>query len=107
MLSVLGSSNGVTRRRILQAGTLAGLGGLALPGLWAAEESSRKPGDETSPGPPGVAARAKHIIVIYLLGGAATQDMFDLKPDAPTGVKSEFKPIATSAPGISLCEHLP
>jgi hypothetical protein len=33
--------------------------------------------------------------------------MFDLKPDAPAGIRSEFKPIATSSPGITLCEHLP
>ena len=33
--------------------------------------------------------------------------MFDLKPDAPEGIRSEFKPIATSAPGIQVCELLP
>ena len=33
--------------------------------------------------------------------------MFDLKPDAPTGIRSEFKPIASNVPGIMLCEHLP
>jgi hypothetical protein len=33
--------------------------------------------------------------------------MWDLKPDAPVGVKSEFKPIDTSAPGVRICEHLP
>ena len=33
--------------------------------------------------------------------------MFDLKPHAPGGVGGEFKPIATSAPGIEICELLP
>ncbi|MBX9582271.1 MAG: DUF1501 domain-containing protein, partial [Gemmataceae bacterium] len=42
-----------------------------------------------------------------LLGGAATQDMWDLKPDAPAEVRGEFRPIDTSAPGIRVCEHLP
>src|SRR5262249_26605717 len=51
--------------------------------------------------------KAKHVIVLYLLGGAATQDMFDLKPSAATGVRSEFKPVATSAKGVQICEHLP
>jgi hypothetical protein len=96
MLTVLGSRRpDMTRRQILQAGTLTGLGGLTLPGLWKAEASTTLP------------AKAKHVVVIYLLGGAATQDMYDLKPDAPTGVKSEFKPIATSAPGIRICDQMP
>src|SRR5207247_1150398 len=78
------------------AGALSLLGGLNLPTLLGAEASR-----------PGHTGKAKHVICLYLLGGAATQDMFDLKPDAPSGVKSEFKPIATSAPGVQVCEHLP
>src|SRR5262249_52343807 len=35
------------------------------------------------------------------------QDMFDLKPEAPAGIRSEFRPVPTSAPGVSVCEHLP
>ena len=46
-------------------------------------------------------------MLIYLQGGPPTQDMFDLKPHAPAGIKSEFKPIATSAPGVEVCELLP
>lgn len=45
--------------------------------------------------------------MLYLLGGAATQDMFDLKPDAPSDIRGEFKPIPTSAAGVRICEHLP
>jgi hypothetical protein len=30
-----------------------------------------------------------------------------MKPDAPIGVRSEFRPIATTVPGLSFCEHLP
>lgn len=33
--------------------------------------------------------------------------MFDLKPHAPAEVRGEFKPIATTAPGIEISEHLP
>jgi hypothetical protein len=51
--------------------------------------------------------RAKSVVLIYLQGGPPTQDMYDLKPDAPEGIRSEFKPIATSAPGIEVCELLP
>ena len=34
-------------------------------------------------------------------------DMFDLKPDAPDDIRGEFRPIATSLPGLQICEHLP
>ena len=40
-------------------------------------------------------------------GGPATIDMWDLKPDAPEDIRGEFKPIATAAPGVAICEHLP
>ena len=45
--------------------------------------------------------------MIYLTGGPAHQDTFDLKPDAPDGIRGEFKPIATRLPGVQICEHLP
>ncbi len=45
--------------------------------------------------------------MLYLLGGAPTQDMVDLKPSAASEIRGEFRPIATSAPGIRICEHLP
>src|SRR5687767_2782733 len=101
MLTVLGSPrracDGLTRRETLQAGALSLLGGFGLPQLLQAEESrrTRRPG------------RAKNVIVLYLLGGAATQDMIDLKPDAPVEVRGEFRPISTNVPGIQICEHLP
>jgi hypothetical protein len=100
MLRLLGSPrrccDGLTRREALQAGTLAALGGLSLPQLLAAETVAR-------PQP----AKAKNVIVLYLLGGAATQDMYDLKPNAPAEVRGEFKPIPTTVPGLQVCEHLP
>jgi hypothetical protein len=45
--------------------------------------------------------------MVYLSGGLAHQDTFDLKTDAPVGVRGEFKPIATSVPGIFFGELLP
>jgi hypothetical protein len=97
MLSLLGNPKhvctGWTRRETLRAGALGLLGGLNLPTLLGAENA--RPG------------KARHVIVLYLLGGAPTQDMFDLKPNAPAEVRGEFRPIATSAPGVQVCEHLP
>jgi hypothetical protein len=49
----------------------------------------------------------KAVIMIYMPGGPPHQDMYDLKPDAPTEVRGEFKPIKTSVPGIEICEMLP
>lgn len=103
MITMLGSPrrccDGVTRRETLKAGALGVLGGaFHLPALLHAEE--RRPARAR-------AGKAKSVIVLYLMGGAATQDMFDLKPDAPVDIRSEFKPIATSAGGIRICEHLP
>jgi hypothetical protein len=84
---------GLTRREVIAAGALSLLGGpLLRPALDAA---------------PARSAKAKSVLFLFLHGGAPTQDMFDLKPDAPAEVRGEFKPIATSAPGIHICEHLP
>src|SRR5262249_1257275 len=48
-----------------------------------------------------------NVIVLFLMGGAASQDMYDLKPNAPAQIRGEFKPAATCVPGIQICEHLP
>lgn len=103
MLTMLGSPrrccDGLTRRETLKAGALSLLGGaFNLPRLLALEQN--KP----SLARPG---KARSVILLYLLGGAATQDMFDLKPEAPSGIRSEFRPIDTNVPGIRICEHLP
>ncbi len=101
MLTMLGSArrtaNGITRREALKAGSLAALGGMALPQLLQANEARGS----------GRAGKAKSVILLYLLGGAATQDMIDLKPTGPTETRGEFRPISTNVPGIQFCEHLP
>src|SRR5436190_1743850 len=98
MLTIQGSSSkfcdGVSRRNFLRIGAL-GLGGLALPQLFQAEAAS------------GIRKSHKAIIMIYLPGGPPHQDTFDLKLDAPSEIRGEFKPIRTNVPGIEICEHLP
>lgn len=56
---------------------------------------------------PAPIRRAKSIILIYLPGGLAQHDSFDLKPDAPDSIRGEFRPIATEVSGIDICELLP
>src|SRR5689334_6423841 len=53
------------------------------------------------------AASAGSTILFFLSGGASHIDTWDLKPDAPEQYRGPFRPIATSAPGVRLCEHLP
>src|SRR5437868_1706269 len=45
-------------------------------------------------------------ILLWQSGGCPHQDTFDLKPNAPSEVRGEFKPISTNVPGIQICEHL-
>lgn len=86
--------DGISRRSFLKIGAL-GMGGLALPELLRAESQS------------GIGKSHKSIIMIYLPGGPPHQDMFDLKLDAPSEIRGEFKPISTRIPGVQICEHLP
>lgn len=97
MLTILGTParycDGISRRSFLQVGTLA-LGGLTLPDLLRAEAAR---GQKSH----------KSVIMIYLSGGMAHQDTFDLKPQAPPEIRGEFRPIPTRVPGIQYCELLP
>src|SRR5438445_13545140 len=71
-----------------------GLGALTLPSLLQARETR-------------TAGRSKSCILLYLWGGPPQQDMWDMKPDAPEGIRSLFRPIQTNVPGIQVCDHLP
>ena len=51
--------------------------------------------------------RARSCIVLFMFGAPAHQDTWDLKPRAPAEVRGEFSPIASSVPGITVCEHMP
>jgi hypothetical protein len=84
----------ITRRTAIQAGAigLLGLGMDHLSGLRALADSRTK---------------GKACIYIFLSGGLAQQDSFDLKPGAAVEYRGEFRPIATRTPGIQICEHLP
>ena len=98
---VTGFCDGVSRRSFLSIGALA-LGGLSMPQLLRAAETSAATTTIKSGG-----LGHKAIIMIYMPGGPPHQDMYDLKPDAPSEVRGEFKPIKTAVPGIEICEMLP
>jgi len=86
--------DGVSRRDALKIGAL-GLGGLSLQQLLAAEAAA------------GIQKSQKSIIMIYMCGAPAHQDMYDMKMDAPSEIRGEYRPIDTSVPGLQICEHLP
>ncbi|MBA4065189.1 MAG: hypothetical protein C0501_16040 [Isosphaera sp.] len=77
-----------SRRDVLRVGTVSVL----APGLAAG--GSRPP-------------QAKAVILLFMDGGPSHIDLFDLKPDAPAEVRGPFAPIATTVPGVRVCEHLP
>ena len=93
---------GFNRRNFLRIGAGAGLLGLSLPELLKLEAHAAAKRNGVS-----ASKKADSIIMVWLAGGPATIDMWDLKPDAPEGIRGEFKPINTSAAGIQISEHLP
>lgn len=91
----------IGRRSVLRVGAV-GLLGLGLPALLRAEGLARSTDAGASRAP-----RVKSVILFFLEGGPAHQDLWDMKPDAPGQIRGEFAPIATSLPGVQFCEHLP
>ena len=51
--------------------------------------------------------RINSCILIFYYGGPSHLDTLDPKPDAPAEVRGEYRTIATSVPGVRICEHLP
>ncbi len=101
MLNVFGAMqsplcDGYSRRHFLR------IGGFGMAGLSLADLLRLKARGEVR-----AEARGKSVIMIYLPGGPSHIDMYDMKPDAPTEYRGEFKPIHTNVSGIDLCEHMP
>src|SRR5258708_24318162 len=91
--------DGLTRRDMLRAGSLGFLG-LSLPDLLRTQQMQAA---EKRP----ASRKAKACIVLFLMGGPPQHSTWDPKPDAPAEIRGEFKPIATSVPGLQVCELMP
>jgi len=92
-------SSHVNRRQALQIG-YAGALGLGMSSLMPVAATAKADRGE-------LPRRAKNLIVIFLTGAPSHHDTFDMKPDAPTDVRGDFKAIDTTVPGFQVCEHLP
>ena len=91
-----------SRRAAVQAGAV-GLLGLGMNHLQALRGVAETGGTASD----GTTAYRRKCIYIFLSGGLAQHDSFDMKPDQPDSIRGEFQPIATSVPGIEICEMLP
>lgn len=100
MLTIFGGKtrfcDGVTRRSFLKAGAFAfpAAAGFTLADVLRAEAATGR-------------KQHKALINIFLAGGPPHQDMWDLKMDAPSDIRGEFKPIPTNLPGLQICEVFP
>ena len=87
------------RRQALQLGGAAMLG-WAVPGLLRDRQAGASAWETPIP-------QIKSLVLVFLNGGLSHIDSFDIKPEAPQGVRSDFSPIATALPGIQFSQHVP
>jgi hypothetical protein len=85
--------NQISRRHLLKVGGM-GLLGLTMPKILASERK----------GPP---ARAKSVIFLYQFGGPSHLETFDMKPEAPQGIRGFHTAISSNVPGIQVSDRLP
>jgi hypothetical protein len=89
----------LSRRAALRIGGL-GMLGLTMPKLLRAEENLKAANK-------ALKARAKAVIFLFQWGGPSHLETFDMKPDAPEGIRGQHKAIASNVPGIQVNERLP
>jgi len=104
MLTIYGRKtrfcDGVSRRSFLKIGGFAfgSMAGLTLPDLYRAEAAPIRNRQSA------IRNRHQAVIHVFLAGGPPHQDLWDLKTDAPSAIRGEFKPIATNVAGLQICE---
>jgi hypothetical protein len=85
-----GSTDHVVSRRAFLGGVAGAVGALSVAPLRAAQQLQKA---------------QKRVVVIFLAGGASQLETWDPKPGTDTG--GPFQTIATSVPGVHICELLP
>ena len=99
MLSIFGQQAGSRRWSRREWMRVGGLNAFGLSAGQLAELQAAAPNSK--------AKRPKSCVFLFLFGGPSQIDLWDMKPNAPTNIRGEFKPVSTSVPGIQVCEHLP
>lgn len=94
-------ASGLTRKEFLQVG-FSGMLGLGLTDLISGRQARGE--SENSSAPFG---KAKSVILVFLTGAPSHQDIWDLKPEAPVGIRGDYLPIDTNVPGIQIGPHVP
>lgn len=87
----------LSRRSLLRVGGM-GLFGMTLPNILAAEEAVKVQKR---------IAKAKSVIFLFQWGGPSHLETFDMKPDAPSGIRGFHTPMASKADGIQVNSLLP
>jgi len=108
MLTIFGKAgrycDGISRRSFLSIGGLTfGAGTFGFPGLGLAEILRT----ESSQSKQRTGLGHKAVINVFLGGGPPHQDMWEIKTEAPSEIRGEFRPIPTKVPGIQICEVFP
>ncbi|MEO2035930.1 MAG: DUF1501 domain-containing protein [Planctomycetaceae bacterium] len=86
--------DGVDRRHFLKVGTV---GGLSMAEVLRLQKACAN----------GAQQKDLNCIFIFIVGGMPQQDMWDLKPSAPSEIRGDFEPIDTAVPGIQIGDVLP
>ena len=109
MLRVLGGPkrfcDGMTRRELLQVGSLrlAGSAAFCPVGVGRKRKPARRRPAASLPG----FGQAKACILLFMYGSPSQLETFDPKPEAPLEIRGEFGCIPSSVPGLNVCERLP
>ncbi|MCE9605723.1 MAG: DUF1501 domain-containing protein [Planctomycetia bacterium] len=98
--------DGLSRRNFLAIGALGlGAGALTLSDLFRAEARAVTIEGPKLPMKRGLGHKA--VINIFLCGGPPHQDLWDIKTQAPSEIRGEFRPIDTRVPGLQIGECFP
>ena len=93
--------DGLSRRRFLEVGSLS------VFGLSLADLLRRPTHGADSAGRPARYSSPRSVILIWQHGGPSQLDTFDMKPEAVREVRGPYQPIASSLPGLDVCELCP
>ncbi len=88
----------VSRRSFLEVGGVSMLG-LGLSDVLRYEAAAKEVGK--------LVDKDTSVIFVWLPGGPPHMETYDMKPEAPSEYRGDFRPIKTNVPGIEVCELLP